>query len=82
MENLALRAAWSPPAWKDDLIRDLKRSPPAFIVVGRGDPARNVAFTEMDSEQYLKIFPELNAFISDSYRAVAPFPDFVVYHRQ
>ena len=82
VENLALRAAWSPPAWKDDLIRDLKRSPPTFIVVGRGDPARNVAFTEMDSEQYLKIFPELNAFISDSYRAVAAFPDFVVYRRQ
>jgi len=74
-----LIAAWGPPEWREELMRDLQKSPPRFMVVARNDPMPRVAMTDMDSEQYLRAFPELNAFVSANYREEASFPDFIVY---
>jgi hypothetical protein len=79
--NYPLMSSWGLPAWREDLMRDLRRSPPAFIVVARNDSVAPVTLTELDSEQYLKVFPELDSFISRSYRPAATFPDFAVYRR-
>lgn len=78
--NFPLVAPWGPPAWRDELIADLQRSPPAFIVVAQGDQGSK-ALRPLDSEAYLKRFPALNAFISKSYERAAAFPFFVVYRR-
>ena len=75
-------AVWGPPAWREELVHDLRRSPPAFIIVARNDAIFPVTFTRLDSEQYLSVFPALNAFISDGYQRAATFPDFVVYRRK
>ena len=80
--NLPLMAVWGPPAWREELVHDLRRSPPAFIIVARNDAIFPVTFTRLDSEQYLSVFPALNAFISDGYQRAATFPDFVVYRRK
>ena len=79
--NFPLMAAWGTATWRSELIRDLRRSPPAFLVVARNDEAFSVTFTRLDSEQYLNVFPELNAFITGSYEHAATFPNFVVYRR-
>ncbi len=79
--NYPLISPWGPPAWREELLRDLKRSPPAFIVVARRDEAPLNTLTPLDSEQYLKLFPALDAFISSLYRKVADFRDFVIYQR-
>lgn len=79
--NFPLIAPWGPPAWRDELIRDLRRSPPAFLVVARHDPARTITFTDLDSEQYLASFPALRDFIAESYQPAATYPDFIVYRR-
>lgn len=79
--NFPLLAAWGPPAWREELVRDLRNSPPGFIVLARHDVLYPVTFTWLDSAEYLKQFPALDALISGSYREVADFPDFVVYRR-
>jgi hypothetical protein len=78
--NFPLIATWGPPAWREELMRELERSHPAFIVVARRDQIPSVTFTNLDSEEYLKVFPELNGFISRSYQPVVQSRDFVIYH--
>ena len=82
VSNLALISPWAPPAWREELIRDLNGSLPAFIVVARRDQVPEIAFTQLDSEQYLTVFPQLADLISGSYRLMAAFPDFVIYRRK
>lgn len=79
--NFPLVAVWGPQAWRDELVRDLRNSPPGFIVLARHDVLYPVTFTWLDSAEYVKRFPALDALISGSYQQVADFPDFVVYRR-
>jgi hypothetical protein len=79
--NFPLMAPWGPPEWRAELIRTLKRSPPRYIVVARNDAIYPVTIVEQDSEQFLNVFPQLNAFLSNGYDPVSEFPDFVIYRR-
>jgi hypothetical protein len=81
VSNLGLVSTWSPPSWRDELVRDLEKSPPRFIVLARGDQLPSITYTELDSEQYLKVFPKLDRFIRDHYSPVADFDSFVIYRR-
>jgi 4-amino-4-deoxy-L-arabinose transferase-like glycosyltransferase len=82
VSNLGLVSTWSPPAWREELVRDLEQSPPRFIVVARGDELPSITYTELDSEQYLRVFPRLRRFLSANYSPVADFDSFVVYRRE
>jgi hypothetical protein len=79
VSNLALISPWGPPAWREELIRDLRSSRPAFIVVAQNDQVPEIAFTRLDSEQFLSVYTSLGDFISASYQRVGEFPDFVLY---
>jgi hypothetical protein len=79
ISNLGLISPWGAPAWKQELLRDLRRAPPRFIVVVRGDAIPSVSYTRMDSEKYLAVFPELAAFIAGSYQPAATIGNFVIY---
>ena len=81
VSNLALVSTWSPPSWREELVRDLEHSPPRFIVVARGDELPSITYTELDSERYLRVFPRLDGFISSHYSLVADFDSFVIYQR-
>lgn len=80
--NHPLISPWGPLKWRDELVRDLEKSPPAFLVVARGDKVPDISLTDLDSEQYLSLYPSLSGFISGSYNRVAEFPGFVVYRRK
>ena len=80
--NHPLISPWGPPEWRDELVRDLDKSPPTFLVVARRDKVPDISLTDLDSEQYLSIYPSLSGFISGTYDRVAEFPGFVVYHRK
>jgi hypothetical protein len=82
VSNLALVSTWSPPSWRVELVRDLENSPPRFIVVARGDELPSITYTQLDSEQYLKVFPRLDGFISSNYSPVADFDSFVIYQHE
>jgi len=78
LSNIFLTGPWSPPAWREELVRDLEKSPPAFIVVAQHDNF-GITLTQLDSEEYLSVYPKLARFIAGSYDFMAKYPDFVVY---
>jgi hypothetical protein len=82
VSNLGLISPWGSPAWKEELVRVLKKSPPAFIVVAQRDQLPEVTFTSLDSEQYLSVYTQLGDFLSASYDFMGAFPDFLVYRRK
>jgi hypothetical protein len=67
--HIALAQGWGLPGWRQEFIGDLKKSPPAFVVVAR-------------KQVFPKPFPELDEFVSTYYSSFAPFPHFVVYRRK
>jgi hypothetical protein len=81
VSNLGIISLWSPPSWRGELMRDLRRSQPRFIVVARGDQLPILTYVNLDSEKYLKTFPEFDSFIAKNYKSVADFDTFVVYRR-
>jgi hypothetical protein len=62
-------------------MRDLRASRPRFIIVARGDQLPVLTYVNLDSEGYLKTFPEFGSFITNNYKAAADFDSFVVYER-
>ncbi len=82
VSNLALVSPWSPPAWRDEMVRELGKSPPRFLVVARDDSVPNIAYSQWDSEQYLHAYPEFTIFILDHYEMAVNLHTFAVYERR
>ena len=80
--NLGIMSPWCPYSWREELVRDLRKTQPRFIVVARHDALPMITYVNMDSETFLKSFPELDTFIASNYKAAADFENFVVYRRQ
>ena len=76
-----MMSLWSPVSWREELMRDLRNAQPRFIVVARGDQLPFLTYVNLDSENYLKIFPKLECFITENYEPVADFDSFIVYRR-
>jgi hypothetical protein len=81
VSNLGIISLWSLPSWRGELMRDLRNAQPRFIVVARGDQLPTLTYVNVDSEGYLKTFPEFDSFITKNYKSVADFDAFVVYRR-
>jgi len=67
VSNFALMSPWGPARWRQELIGELSRNPPLYIVVARHDTIPAVTFTLDDSETALKKYPELAEFIASRY---------------
>jgi len=80
--NHPLISPWAPAEWREELVQDLQKSPPAFLVVERGDQVPGISLTNLDSEQFLALYPRLSRFVSCSYDFMAEFRNFVVYRRK
>jgi hypothetical protein len=79
VSNHALISPWGPARWRQDLIAELNRKPPRFIVVERHDEIPLVTLTYDDSEQCLGKYPALASFIAGRYESVKNLYDFEVY---
>jgi len=79
VSNLALISPWGPPAWRKELVRDLEKRRPRFIVVARHDRIWGVTFTSLDSEQCLSAFPSLAGFLASEYQPVRNLDNFEIY---
>jgi hypothetical protein len=80
--NHPLISPWGPARWRQDLIAELNRKPPRFIVVERNDQIPLVSFTHDDSEQCLRKYPALASFIASRYESVENLSDFEIYRRR
>jgi hypothetical protein len=80
VSNLGLLSLWTPPAWREELMRDLEAAPPRYIIVAHADAAPMVNLTRLDSAAYLEQrFPALRAFIFAHYQKVDDYRDFTIY---
>jgi len=82
VSNLGLISPWGPERWRAELVRDLTKTPPRFIVVERHDAVPGVSYTRRDSEEMLQTFPALADFLHLRYRSVRHLTDFEIYQRQ
>jgi len=73
---------WSPPEWRSELIRDLERTRPPYIVVLHNDVFPWVTASLADSAQQLASFPELRALLQTHYRRASRVEDFDVWRRE
>ena len=80
--NFPFIAPWGPPGWRRQLAKDLRKSPPSFIVVSRHDQLPSVTYTKKDSKQLLSNFPQLDDFIRQRYVCVSSLTDFLLYERK
>jgi hypothetical protein len=81
VSNLGIVSLWAQASWREELVRDLRNAQPRFVIVTRGDALPTITYVNLDSENYLKIFPKLDSFITENYKPVADFDTFVVYRR-
>jgi len=79
MVNHPLISPWGPVWWRQDLIGELHRQPPRFIIVERHDQIPLVTLNNDDSEQCLRTFPTLASFIAARYESVKNLDDFEIY---
>lgn len=77
-----LVSPWSPPAWREELIRDLNRQAPACIMVLHNDVFPWVTGTTRDSAEQLDHFPELAELIARDYRLEQRIEHFDIYLRR
>ncbi len=80
--NVPQRVAWENRWAKDWLMDELRRSPPAAIVVQHGDVFGRVTGNHKDSARALEEFPELRHFIGNGYEIRERIRDFDVYARR
>jgi len=82
VSNLALISPWSPPAWRIEMVEDLRKAPPRYLVVARDDAVPAISYTRWDSEEFLNVYPEFTIFIADYYQPEEDLENFVIYRRR
>jgi hypothetical protein len=76
------RAPWSATTARDGLMRDLALTPPAAIVVEKGDVMPLVTGATRDSAEDLRTFEPLRTLMASRYRLVRRLVKFDVYVRE
>ncbi len=70
---------WSPPEWRKELIADLERTRPPFILVLHNDVFPWVTTSMLDSAGQLEYFPKLRTLLAENYLLTARIEDFDIY---
>jgi hypothetical protein len=80
--NAPQRAPWFAERGRELLMRDLRRDPPAAILVEHGDVHPGTAGTGLDSTATLARFPRLAAFLARGYDAGERVEAFTIHRRR
>lgn len=80
-DNLVLFGDWDWPELRRQLLADLERRPPRYIVVASNDALPMVTGTELDSRAALQTFPELHRLIETAYVRETSFGYLTLYRR-
>jgi hypothetical protein len=73
------RTMWERDYARRELLADLKRRPPALIVVQQNDVFHGVTGDDLDSRRALPTFAELDQLVSSRYELVRTIEDFQIY---
>ena len=77
--NYPLVGDWYPARWRQEAVDQLRRSPPAFILVVENDSLPTVTGLETDSATQLQDFPELLRLIEEGYVCERKTGGFQIY---
>ena len=72
---------WSPPAWREELLRDLAGKRPAYILVVHNDVMPWVTLRPDDSAGELSQYPALDQLLKRDYHPVETIEDFDIWQR-
>ena len=81
VSNTQLVAVWHDPAWREELVSDLRTRRPSHIAVVHGDASAWVTGTNQDSAETLEEFTALMDLLERDYRLTFRGPPFSVYRR-
>ena len=73
---------WSPPEWRSQLIADLERVRPPFILVLHNDVFPWVTANMLDSSGQLEWFTDLRSLLADDYVLTRRIEDFDIWQRK
>jgi 4-amino-4-deoxy-L-arabinose transferase-like glycosyltransferase len=76
-----LVTSWSPPEWRRELIEDLTRKRPSYLLVAHNDQMPWVTLRPYDSAEELALYPELQETLTRGYRLEARLEDFDLWRR-
>jgi hypothetical protein len=77
--NVPQRTAWGMAVARKTLMQELALFLPSAIVVVHRDQIPRVTGNQLDSAEEMKGFPELTAFIGNSYEYKVSFEDLDIY---
>jgi len=80
--HVPLVTEWSPPGWRRELLRDLARAGPAYVLVVHNDLLPWMTGRWDDSAGQLATYPELTHLLHTSYRFVRRIEDFDIWERR
>lgn len=79
--NVPQRVLWEHDKARNELLADLRNSPPAWFVVQHHDYFKFVTGNDFDSNVALEHDPELSEWLNESYSKVQRIEDFELYRR-
>lgn len=79
--DVAQRVGWSQARARQEMLSDLDKKPPQWIVVQHGDRFSWVTGDERDSAEAMRVFPELSQLIDTKFQFVMTIEDFDLYER-
>lgn len=80
--DVAQRVQWSKARAQSEMMSDLDKTPPQWIVVQHGDRFSWVTGDERDSAEAVRVFPELATLIDTKFELVTTIEDFDLYERK
>lgn len=79
--TVPLIAEWSPPEWRQELVRDLRRRRPPYVLVVHNDVTPWMTGSWKDSAGELAGYPELDRLLDHEYRLCHQIEDFDIWER-
>lgn len=81
LTNTPFITSWTSSQWKNDLIGQLTKSDPKYIVIEWGDNREYISGTDLDSYQHMMVWPELRDIVSTRYTEDNRIGHFLIYRR-
>lgn len=82
LTNTPFISPWTPQGWRREMMSQLERSDPRYIVIEWGDARVYISGSRYDSYQNMNRWPEFREYVFGRYRETKRIGHFVIYERR
>lgn len=82
IHNFPFRCDWTPPRFAAELLAELEREKPSYVLLVTNDPTWWATGTREDSLASLRRYPRLEQFVAQHYVFDRAIEDFLIYRRR